>query len=315
MRLRRAYCAGAFLIVGACGATALPAPVDRSDSPSVVRELSLTRIPVALPEARGLSGLDRDEGGAFWTVSESTWHLVRFGGTRPSEIFSVLPVDEMADLEGVVSLGGERFALSTESTAERMHDDVLIVELEGSQAPVRHRLRANYEGLEGGGPGSNRGLEGICAAGGWIVAAAEQSWSDDQGRLSRVFAWRSEAAEETALGGEPAMQDATFALRLTTDEGKISALTCEQVSDGTLRVWAIERHYTVMRIISFLLQLQTHEQTDPVLVPSLQWELAGRLEGDPNLEGLACEGSTFWMITDNWYGEQMGEHELIRLQP
>jgi len=295
-----------FIVIGttcglltACGAGApvVQDPLAQESSPSTLR-----RFPLDLGEERGISGLDLDSDGRFWVVAEDTWGLTAFGGAAPARTYRVEPRIEDADLEGVVSLDAGLFALSTESTRERTADEVLIVRLDGDVARVEERLQAAY-GLLGVTPGPNRGLEGVCYAGGWIVAAAEESWEYEGRRVAALFAW------ERATGRAVALR-----LALTSDEGKLSALTCEARGEVGLRVWAIERHYTVMRILEFDLDLHL-DVPPPVIVPRLHRELFGTLEGDPNLEGLARDPGGFWIIVDNYYGERSGPNELIRLSP
>jgi hypothetical protein len=50
--------------------------------------------------------------------------------------------------------------------------------------------------------------------------------------------------------------------------------------------------------------------------PRLVADLAGALDGDPNLEGLAIDGEdlVLVLVVDNHYGERSGPNELVVLR-
>jgi hypothetical protein len=294
----------AFAILAGCAASAsvIPgvAPEGSEARGDVGEPERVMRFPLAVEGARGLSGLGFDENGAFWTVSEGDWGLIRLGDHRPPEIFQVNPAQEGLDLEGVASLGGGRFALATESRDERRSDRVVFVRVQQGEARVEGEISLDY-GEVGVSASSNRGLEGICSVGQSLVAVGEPVVEREGERLAPVFVWRD--------GGSAVR---SYLLRLTTATGKISGVWCEPASGQSLRVFAIERHYEVMRIVEF--QVEPGAPVGTVLDASLRVELQGEIEGDPNPEGLVRARGRFWIMTDNWYGEISGPSELIAVE-
>ena len=88
-------------------------------------------------------------------------------------------------------------------------------------------------------------------------------------------------------------------------------MACRATNKGFEAI-AIERHFGVMRILSFAIPAQGLP-ADPIN-PTLRTDLAGHLEGNPNLEGLSFgQGSSVWLVVDNAYGRITGPNEVIRI--
>ena len=267
------------------------------DVPSRVR-----RFPLELGDARGLSGLGRDDLGAFWSVAEADGQLIRLADHREAEVFPVaLPVEGL-DLEGIAYLGDGTFALATESREERQIDRVFYARLHGERAVVEGEVSLNYAAV-GLVATSNRGIEGICSVGDTLVAVGEAFAEVGGERHAPVFVWRQ---------GDTSTR--VSMVRLTTDTGKLAGLWCESGEGNAVRVFGIERHYTVMRIVGFSVDASMMHE-DLVLDARLLVELSGQIEGDPNPEGLVWDRGRYWIITDNWYGEISGPSELISVEP
>ncbi len=251
----------------------------------------------------GLSGLTIDERGVLWAVAERSLKLAAF---QSGAVLGVVPLEgfpEDADAESIAYLGEGRFAIGTESVdEERASDHVHLVTLEGRLPEATARVTGQVElpySVLSVSPARNKGIEGLCAVGDTVIAAVEPKLMREDGTCTTALA-RGELSDTRWTGHD---------VELTTETGKISALACRAGPAG-IEVFAIERHYEVMRVLRFVVP---DAPGDAPIVPEVVVDLAGALEGDPNLEGLALDGADFVMINDNHYGERTGPNEEFRV--
>lgn len=274
------------MVVAACSAAPAgprPARVDRAP------------IDVAID---GLSGLAIDGDGVPIAVAEGGEALVAIG-PRGARAIPLVGVPDGVETESIAWLGGDRFALGTESMdVGRTADAILIVERGPERARVVDRVALPYSVLGVRGE-ENHGIEGLCFApgerGGTLIAAMENVASRDGARWAPLGVREGDGAFRRVL------------LRLGSETGKISALDCRRRGDA-IDVIAIERHFGVMRIVQFDLRAGVDRVT-----PRVVYDLAGRLEGDPNLEGIARAGDELLLVVDNHYGTRQGPNELVRV--
>jgi hypothetical protein len=102
---------------------------------------------------------------------------------------------------------------------------------------------------------------------------------------------------------------ATSKLRLTSDTGKLSALTCALAPDGSGEAYAIERHYGVHRILHFHVPATAGE-----IVPDVVVDLDAIFHGAFNMEGLVrLPDGRFVLVNDNQGHKAEGPTELFVL--
>ena len=144
----------------------------------------------------------------------------------------------------------------------------------------------------------NHGVEGICGAGDQLLVAIETVDQDATGRWAPFVR----------------IHDDTLTVshwRLTTDGGKISALSCTFAADGTADVLAIERHYGVSRIVHGVATLGTAD-----IVPTVELDLFPINADRLNLEGLVRLPDKRWVIVnDNQGARTDGPTELLVFHP
>ncbi|MBI2565574.1 MAG: hypothetical protein HYV63_00895 [Candidatus Schekmanbacteria bacterium] len=266
------------------------------------------RLVVDLPDAVGLSGLDFDERGLLLAVPERRPLLLplRFDGSRvtaggPPVPLTGAPPD--LDLEAVAAIGPGRIALGTESQErDRAEDTILVVTLHGDRAAVTETLALPYALWELRGDG-NRGVEGLCAAGNLLVAAAEIVGTAGKRRFAPV-------ARRPLTGGNWV----PYRLMLASETGRISALACRETASGAaLEMLAIERHYGVVLLLGF--ELPTAGPGGD-LEPRVLADLTRQLDKAPNFEGVAFlpDGSIALLADNDNGGVIQGQTELAILR-
>lgn len=253
----------------------------------------------------GISDLTRDARGHFWAIPERARVLLRMHleGAQPgvdAEPITISGIPDALDTESLAWLSDSKFAVGTESqAAHRRSDDVLLLTVQGNTATVTNRIAFPYT-LWDMTAGRNQGIEGLCYAGGHLVAAGEPV-----GRLP-------DGGRFAPIGRFDYSKDAwtPFSLQLTTATGKISALSCHQdPADSRMTVLAIERHFGVARLLRFYLPATGDGQT---VTPEVLVDFARVIEGLPNYEGVAqsLQGDIY-MLADNLMGIEMGPTEGI----
>jgi hypothetical protein len=294
------------LILPAAGCLAPKAPPPAApEPPAAAAPVPHTRAGIEHPELHGASGLTRDAQGHLWTVLErahTVFELTFAYGAPTLEVLGSRPVQGAGevDLEAVALLDDGRLAFGTETKdTDRTGDTVLFAQVTADAIVVEGKLEVPYApwGLE---PERNRGIEGLCQAGGRLVVGIETVGEDAGRRFAPVAVY---SLLEQAF--------THYRLWLTSEAGKLSALTCRATPGGT-EVYAIERHYEVARVLRFELPLAGKGGD---LTPQLVLDLKRVFEGAiPNFEGIAVmKDGSLVLISDNDYGGVTGPTELLAL--
>ncbi|MGF1508641.1 MAG: esterase-like activity of phytase family protein [Myxococcota bacterium] len=291
------------------GSLALGCPSAREpDGPSMPL---IPRIPLPGTALRGMSGLTAIPGTEpqeFLAVSERLHHVVPIQWTGSTFVTGtpvpVQGVPRQVDLEGIAWMdsesGASRLVFATEARTARHSDVLLEAERSGDAYHVRRQIPFDYP-LWGLQPGSNRGLEGVCAVGrgtsARYVAVSEIVQTVNQHRRAPLGVYRVGDASWRPLW-----------VKLTTDKGKLSGITCDETERGWT-VTAIERHFGILRLLRFSM----NDESDSELVPEPIADLRpGFDETPPNFEGLArLDAHRLLLLTDNDYGGLQGPTELI----
>lgn len=254
-------------------------------------------------EGRGLSGLAMAEGepAELWALPERSPELIRLSISDGALLgrLRLVGLPEGLDTESLALLPDGRVLLGTESQQpERGADRVLVGERRGEEVHIVGEWSLSYAPF-GVLAEKNRGVEGLCAANDGVVALGEQVLGEGERRAAAAWIGHPDRAEVVSLR-----------LGLTTPTGKLSAADCRREGEG-IRLWAIERHYEVMRLSTWLLLASPGEA---VLPPERSWDLSGLVPGQPNLEGLVVtEDGRVLLINDNDYGGEKGPSVLWRL--
>lgn len=265
-------------------------PLARGDDPALV----------------GLSGLGARSDGALTAVPERRrellWLEAAAGRLRVTRHLPINGIPEGLDTEALAWWSPTEVVFGTESQVpERASDPLLWARLEGEQVVVSERIELPYA-LWRTRAAVNRGVEGLCAAGGKLVLAIEHVLEDD-GRRYGLIATYDPLAKSWAA----------FRLRLTSDKGKLSSAECRVTPTGELEVFVIERHYEVVRLLSFTLMAGA---VSGDLEPTLRRDLALRDRVTGNIEGLAWTTSGgLRLLTDNDSGGVTGPAQLFELSP
>lgn len=248
--------------------------------------------------ATGLSGLTVDGDGTLFSVAERDRVIVALAPGRPAREIPLSGVPSEVDLEAIAWVEGARFVLASESgDADRDEDLLFVVEVDGDRARVVETVSMPYATV-GATPADNDGIEGLCIVDGVWIAALEHPHEG-----LATLAVRDE--DGTWTGRD---------VRLTTRIGKLSALSCHRARGGT-RVWAIERGIDrslfgdewVARVLWFALP-----EPGQLAMPQVASDLAGRVPGQPNPEGLAFVDDEAWIVTDNHYRVRVGDTRMLR---
>ncbi|MGM0576216.1 MAG: esterase-like activity of phytase family protein [Myxococcota bacterium] len=318
--------AGAVILAACGGASAdVSGPGGPEDAPSrtppperlaegTAPGYHMRRIVLDAPSVRGLSGLTRDDRGEIWGVTERQRMLVRIhlddadGLHLEGEPVALVGIPDGADAESLAWLGEGRFALGTETTRPRAHDEILVVQrgADGGTARVERRMDLSYEPwlLR---PGDNQGIEALCDDEGALVAASEVSGSHRGRRFAPVARLDRRTGEW-----------ARYRVRLTSRTGKLAAVACRRGEGGVLEAVAIERHFGVVRLLRFELP-PADEAAGPAPVDvesRMDVDLMPFLGRSINLEGLVwLDDGRLWLLSDNDSGGVHGDTEALVLTP
>lgn len=288
------------LLQGACReGSGSHAPAATPVSPPPARGARVVEIPES-PD--GMSGLTREGSGVLWSCPERARVLAQVGSDGSARSIPLSGVPAKHDLESIAWLGDSRFALGTETQESgRTHDLILIARVRDGAASVTERIPVSYEPFGASAPG-NQGLEGLCHVPGHLIAVTEFVQDEPGGRFAL-------GVKLPLVGGRPVR----FRIRLTSEDGKLSALACRPLASG-IELLAVERHYEVRR----LLRLTLPAADDPGdLVPSRVLDLGPLTGGRPNYEGLAeLTGGGLALVVDNQQGRRIsGPTRLVILPP
>jgi hypothetical protein len=242
----------------------------------------------------GLSDLTIDDTGALWAIPERDRHVVKLVDNTPT-MFPIEGVADGMDTEALTAMGHGRFVLGLEGAHDAtaaiafatLTGDRLLVE------PPRTFTPAEI-GVE---PTINHGIEAVCGSGDDLLAASEIV-----GKLPDGTRW----AALVRIHGV----DTKFGkVRLTSDKGKIAAMSCAFAPDGSVEVTAIERHYGVARIVEF------HVGTDIDATAKLTLDLQPVLHDALNLEGIArLPNGKLVLVNDNQGRSASGPTDLLYLR-
>ncbi|QQR90165.1 MAG: hypothetical protein IPJ88_18835 [Myxococcales bacterium] len=232
------------------------------------------------PEIFGLSGLDLDSASRFWAVAERDRVLLAFkvqeGHAQLTEHkLSLIGVPEGADTESLGWIDSTHFVLGTERhEANRKTDDILLFEVSGDIAKLEEKIDLPYA-LFNMTANDNQGIEGLCATESYVLAGVENGTSDT---TSKRFA-------PLALYDLKHKSWRTARLMLSTEQGMLSSLACRKnETNGHLEVLAIERYYSISRLLHFEVALDEDARS---IIPETLVDLASLSDGDvPNWEGV-----------------------------
>jgi len=255
-------------------------------------------VPVEAPP--GLSGLALDDHDVLWAVPERDRFLVQIaltGATATTKLYPIEGVPDGVDTEGLAYLGDNIFAISTEGQHEPTAG-VLFATL-GNDKVVVTRSRALTSQELGVELVANKGAEGACGRGNDVLIAIETVGTFPDGSRWAPIARLVDGKLTVAK------------LRLTSDVGKISSLDCAIDPDGTARVYAIERHYGVSRILRF-----DTKPGDTEITPRVTLDLSPILNDSLNLEGIVLRrDGRLVAVVDNQSATIDGPNELLVFGP
>jgi len=274
------------ILLAACGHPRTPPPLHTALWDAVV-----------LQTPPGESDLTLDDHGHLWAIAERDRVVVEM---QPDGTGLVQhPLDGVVaglDTEAIAALGNGRFAIGYEG-AHTPTAGMFIAELAGDHLVVKAaRPLTNAElGVD---LVVNRGVEGICGHGDDVLAAIETVGNDG-----------SRWAPLVRLHGDTIT--GVVKLRLTSDVGKISALACHWQPDGSVDIRAVERHYSVSRILKMTL---APGQTE--LRPAVDIDMNPVLHDSLNIEGLVVlPDGRYAAINDNQGNKAEGPTELLLFHP
>jgi hypothetical protein len=254
---------------------------------------------IAIDVPPGESDLTIDDRGHVWAIAERDHVITEIEVGTPPRL-TPHPLDGVPDgldTEALTWLGGTQFAIGTEGQDDPTAS-VLYAELGGDgHIRVQRERRLSPDDL-GVKLTKNHGVEGMCSTSDQLLVAIESVGHDATGRWAPLVRIHGDAITLSHW-------------RLTTDEGKVSALACTFAADGTADILAIERHYGVSRIV--------HGVAAPGAVditPTVELDLFP-INGDRlNLEGLVRLADKRWVIiNDNQGSRTDGPTELLVFHP
>ncbi len=253
------------------------------------------RTELAHDDAVGISG-SCWEGDSRWLLPERNNRLLRVDGKSRVTSFVLEGVPPEHDREGL-ACDANRFYISTETdTVGRTEDRVLVVEIQDGVAKVVDTLVLPYPAPMKAAV--NQGLEGLCLAGDWLIAAGEILRTNDAGVRQAPVLRRQLGGDDTFLHW----------VNLSSRTGKISGLDCRE-RGGIIEVFAIERHYEVSRLLQF--ELSDAPSKSHTIV-----DMAHLIRETENFESvLVDERGRVWLSNDNQYKTITGPSEETILEP
>ncbi len=277
----------ALVVLAACGKSHEPGLLDKHAAEGVFEEVPLHAPP-------GMSDLTIDDRGVMWAIAERDREVLEIELGKQPIVHPLDGVPAGLDTEAIAWLGEGRFAIGTEGN-EAASASIMFAEQQLQHIVVVRTRTLTSEDL-GVQLTDNHGIEAMCGKGDEIFAASESVGRLPDGtRYSALVHMR---------GGEPLH---VTKIRLTTANGKISALHCTWLVDASVQVVAIERHYSVSRILSFTLARDAVEVT-----PTIELDLAPILNDSLNLEGIVrLPDGRLVAINDNQGKSVRGRTELL----
>ena len=261
-------------------------------------------INVPIQDLSGLSGLARDDTGALFAVPEEDRMLVEIAMTgEEKHRYRVNGVPNGVEFESLAWLSKDKFAMGTEGGCSDGAEHVLVVEREGEGAKVTKDIKVPLA-TWGAKCDEKRGIEGLCSAGGKMLAGIENPLDGKNGERWAVLARIDEATGEIA----------PFRLALTSKTGKISALEC-RVKNDAMEVFAIERHFEVAKLLTFTIPLTGAGEEAP-RTPRVVMDLFPFVgEAKRNFEGVVwLDDQHVMLIIDNKYGKVTGPNQMVEVE-
>lgn len=263
-------------------------PIDKTAAAKLFDTVELKNVPA------GMSDLTIDDTGALWAIPERDRHVTKIVDNTPT----TLPLEGVAagmDTEALAWLGDNRFVIGLEG-ANDATAAIAFATFDGTKLVVDKPRMFTPDEL-GVTPTINHGIEALCGHGDDVLAATEIVGREPNG--TRWAALIRIQGADTKFGK----------VRLTSDKGKLSALSCTFADDGTVEVFAIERHYGVARIVEF------HVGSELDATAKLTLDLQPVLHDALNLEGIArLPSGKLVLINDNQGRTASGPTELLYLR-
>ncbi len=247
------------------------------------------------PKALGISGSCKMKGTTY-LVAERNQTLFR--STQDGfETLPIVGVPAGLDLEGLACIN-DTFYISTEVDEDgRTSDLVLVAAISNGELHIQEKLSLAYP--SGMIADKNHGLEGLCIAGDWLVAAAELIRESPRGV-------RQAPLLKVKLGSDVA--PSLHWVNLTSSSGKLSGIDC-RMSGEAVEVFAIERHFKIARILHFELGVSPAESKTVLSLEALVQE-------SENFEALLVDDQgTATLHNDNQYATITGPSEEVTLKP
>ncbi|HEY5945861.1 MAG TPA: esterase-like activity of phytase family protein [Kofleriaceae bacterium] len=278
-----------FVALAACGKSGESGVMDREAAKGVFEEVKIDAPP-------GMSDLSIDDRGVLWAIAERDRHVVEIDLSGQAPRVTSHPLDGIAhgiDTEAIAWLGNNRFAIGTEGASEPTAS-IMFAELRGNEMMVTSTKQLT-SGELGVTLDVNHGIEAVCGTADELLAATESVGKLDDGtRYSALIRLRGDAMTIAKV-------------RLTTKVGKLSALYCTFDAEGTADVIALERHFSVTRILHFAVK-----RDDVEVTPTVELDLAPILHDSLNLEGIVrLPDGRLAAINDNQSKVARGPTELL----
>ena len=274
---------------------------------------SINRTSLILEKYPGLSGLTLAPDGTFWAVPERQPTLVPLSfdkqTLRPQGKEIKISTDlNGQDMESVAWLDNQLLAIGLEGPEQNRKSDKILVFRLGESATIETTLTLPWSLWDIKAP-KNKGIEALCYDQGWLLAGGEPviEIKDRRAAPLALMPLKTPTDNQPLTTGEWS----PYLLWLSTGTGKISAFDCKLEESGKiLKIWAIERHYEVARILYFTITLGS-DNTEPIK-PVVIADLNRDKKSLPNMEGLVVlSDNNFVIISDNQASGIQGKTEGI----
>lgn len=270
------------------------APMDREAAAKLFEQIEIAAPP-------GMSDLTIDDRGVLWTIAERERQILEIDISKRPVVAFVYPLQGISpdvDTEGLLWLGNGRFAIGVEG-ANGPTAAIVMAERRGD-AIVATATRPLSDAQLGVTLTTNHGIEAVCGHAGELLAAGESVGKNAEGKR-----W---APLVRLRGDEPPH---LTKLWLTSQKGKVSALSCTIDDAGVAHVVAIERHFGVARILTFDVPRGAAEVT-----PKVDIDLHPIIHDDFNLEGITrLADGRYVLINDNQNRKVSGPTQLFVFHP